>query len=81
MRRCCRNIRPGGPGELGVQGRSRERDALRRLRRDLSGSTAIEYALVAGLIFLALTTSLSLYGDSAGGLYSTISTRFLAAIR
>lgn len=64
-----------------MQGRSRDRDALRRFRRDLSGSTAIEYALIASLIFLALTASLALYGDSAGSLYNNISTRFLAALR
>lgn len=66
---------------MGVAGRSRTRDALRRFRRDRSGATSIEYALIAGLIFLALTVALSNYGNSAGSLYGNISTRFLAAIR
>ncbi|WP_246101978.1 Flp family type IVb pilin [Methylobacterium terricola] len=64
-----------------MQGRSREGDALRRFRRDQSGTTAIEYALIAGLIFLALTTALSAYGDTAGSLYNNLSTRFLAALK
>ena len=64
-----------------MQGRSRDRDVLRRFRRDRSGATAIEYALVAGLIFLALTAALSTYGDSAGSLYTNLSTRFIAALK
>ncbi len=52
-------------GEGDVRGRSRGAAAPRRFRRDESGATAIEYALIAGLIFLALTTALSVYGDSA----------------
>ncbi|AWN48568.1 hypothetical protein DK419_21260 [Methylobacterium terrae] len=61
-----------------MRGRSRARDAIRRLRRDRSGATAIEYALVAGLIFLALTVGLNTYGNSAGSLFGNISTRILA---
>ncbi|MFH6781757.1 MULTISPECIES: Flp family type IVb pilin [Methylobacterium] len=64
-----------------MAGRSRRRDALRRFRRDRSGTTAIEYALIAGLIFLSMTVALSTYGDAAGSLYSNMSNRFLAALR
>ncbi|WP_082173317.1 Flp family type IVb pilin [Methylobacterium platani] len=54
--------------------------AVRRFLRDPSGTTAIEYALIAGLIFLALTAALATYGDSAGSLFNNIKTRFLAAL-
>ncbi len=64
-----------------MRGRSRGAAAPRRFRRDESGATAIEYALIAGLIFLALTTALSVYGDSAGGLYGNLSNRFGAVMR
>jgi pilus assembly protein Flp/PilA len=64
-----------------VRGRSRGTAAPRRFRRDQSGATAIEYALIAGLIFLALTTALSVYGGSAGGLYGNLSNRFVSAMR
>ncbi|KMO27294.1 hypothetical protein VQ02_33440 [Methylobacterium variabile] len=61
-------------------GRSRGAEAIRRFRREQSGTTAIEYALVAVLIFLALTAGLSVYGNSAGSLYGQISNRILAAL-
>jgi len=58
-----------------VRGRSRVMEVLRCFRRDRSGATAIEYALIAGMIFLALTTALSIYGGSAGSLYGNLSNR------
>ena len=64
-----------------MRGRSRGREALRCFRRDQSGATAIEYALIAGLIFLGLTTALSVYSDSAGGLYGNLSNRFVSALQ
>ena len=64
-----------------MRGRSRGMEALRCFRRDQSGATAIEYALIAGLIFIALTTALSVYGDSAGGLYGNLTNRFIAALQ
>lgn len=63
-----------------MRGRSGARDAIRRFRDDRSGTTAIEYALVAGLIFLALTVGLNIYGSSAGSLFDNISTRVLAVL-
>ncbi len=33
------------------------------------------------LIFLALTTALAVYGNSAGSLFTNLSTRFLAALQ
>ncbi|KMO43279.1 hypothetical protein VQ03_08905 [Methylobacterium tarhaniae] len=64
-----------------MRGRSRGEDSIRRFRREQSGATAIEYALIAGLIFLALTSALALYGGSTGGLYGILSDRFVAALR
>ncbi|KMO28384.1 Flp family type IVb pilin [Methylobacterium aquaticum] len=63
-----------------MRGRSRGTEVLRRFRHEQSGTTAIEYALIAGLIFLALTAALSVYGDAAGGLYSNLSNRFVSAL-
>ncbi len=62
-------------------GRSQVTEALRRFRREQSGATAIEYALIATLIFLALTSALAVYGSSAGGLYGNLSNNISAALR
>lgn len=75
------NVGRDGPGVGDVRGRSRGTGAPRCFRRDQSGATAIEYALIAGLIFLALTSALAVYGDSAGGLFGNLSNRFVAALR
>jgi pilus assembly protein Flp/PilA len=64
-----------------VRDRARRTEAVRTFRDERSGSTAIEYALVAGLIFLALTGALAVYGNSAGSLFTNLSTRFLAALQ
>ncbi|BCM81873.1 hypothetical protein NS230_17535 [Methylobacterium indicum] len=64
-----------------MRDRTRGTEVVRRFRDETSGSTAIEYALVAGLIFLALTTALAVYGNSAGSLFTNLSTRFLAALQ
>ncbi|MET7245564.1 Flp family type IVb pilin [Methylobacterium sp. EM32] len=64
-----------------MRGRSRVTEALRRFRREQSGATAIEYALIATLIFLALTSALAVYGSTAGGLYSNLSNSIGTALR
>ena len=43
-------------------------------RRDRSGATAIEYALIGGLIFLAIVTGLQSYTTSVEGVYAKIRT-------
>ncbi len=63
-----------------MRGRSRVTEVIRRFRREQSGATAIEYALIATLIFLALTGALAVYGNSAGGLYGNLSNRFISAL-
>lgn len=45
---------------------------LKRFLNDDRGATAIEYALICGLLFLAIVTALYSYGDSMGGLYKKI---------
>jgi pilus assembly protein Flp/PilA len=44
-----------------------------RFFKDESGTTAIEYALIAALIFLAIVTSIHYYTDQTGVLYTRIS--------
>lgn len=52
------------------------RGARRRLWtafiRDESGATAIEYSLIAGLIFLAIIAAVNNYASSTKDMYSTI---------
>ena len=43
-----------------------------RFRRDTSGTTAIEYTLISGLIFLAIVAALHLYADRVGAMYQYI---------
>jgi len=40
--------------------------------RSARGSTAIEYALIASLIFVAIVGALTLLTDSVGNLFTTI---------
>ena len=48
---------------------------VRELRRDRSGVTALEYALMAGLIGVALIGSLSTLGHSLTVVFSTVSVK------
>ncbi len=47
---------------------------LKRFFADERGATAIEYALITGMIFLAIVTVLYTYGDSMHGMYDRIGT-------
>ncbi|MGH1587054.1 Flp family type IVb pilin [Methylobacterium phyllosphaerae] len=51
----------------------RLRAAAVRFSRDGRGTTAIEYALIAGLIFLAVVGSLRFYTSRVSVVYDTIS--------
>ncbi len=44
-----------------------------RLAADSRGAVAIEYALIAGMTAVIAITGLSLFGDSASGLWAWIS--------
>lgn len=47
---------------------------MARFSRDARGSTAIEYALIGSLIFLAAAGSIRIYVNRMGGVYNQIST-------
>jgi pilus assembly protein Flp/PilA len=47
---------------------------------DVRGATAIEYALLAGLIAAGLIGTAALFGDALGGVYAAVD-RSLAAAR
>ncbi len=44
----------------------------RRFAADARGATSIEYALIAGLVFLAVVGSLRLYASKVSGVYLNI---------
>ena len=54
---------------------------LRKLRRDESGATAIEYGLIAALIAVACVGAFNTLGGGAGGMWSIISTQVVAAMQ
>ncbi len=47
---------------------------LRRFLRDDSGATAIEYAIIASGIAVAIATTIVSLGSSVQGLYSSVAT-------
>ncbi len=49
---------------------------LRRLPNDEAGVTAIEYALIAGLIAIAIVAAASSLGSGVSGLFSSVLTGF-----
>ena len=53
---------------------------ITRFLKDTSGATAIEYGLIAGLVFLAASASFVEYGRSLGSLFAYISTSFSANV-
>ena len=52
---------------------------MRRLRSDKRGATAIEYGLIAALIVVALMGGLSTLGGGAGGMWTVMSNKIVAA--
>lgn len=46
--------------------------ALQRFLREEDGATAIEYAIIAGTIFLFIVTSVYLFGAQLGELFNTV---------
>lgn len=61
----------------------RQPDALvsgmKRLLRDISGATAIEYCLIAGLIALVIVGSVTSLGTRTQGLYQSVADGFTTA--
>ena len=50
--------------------------ALRRVLQDDSGATAIEYALIAGGISIAILVGLTTLGTKVTGIYATLASLF-----
>ncbi len=42
------------------------------LRRDQKGVTAVEYGLIAGLVFIAIVASVTLFGHNLGNLFNKV---------
>lgn len=47
-------------------------ESLRKFRCDVQGATAIEYAIIASLIFVAIVTAVTAAGQSLGDLFQNI---------
>jgi len=45
---------------------------LRRFLQDERGATAIEYGLIASLLFLGIVSAIGVYGDSMTNMYERI---------
>jgi pilus assembly protein Flp/PilA len=50
------------------------RPALKNFLRDDSGATAIEYAIIAGLIFLVIIVSVAAVGTALTNTFNEVST-------
>ena len=46
---------------------------IQRLKSDQRGATAIEYGLIAALIFLAIVVSINSFSSEMGNMFNTIS--------
>ena len=53
---------------------------LKAFRADESGATAIEYGLIASLIFLVIVTSVTAFGNKTTGIMDAVSAAIDAAI-
>lgn len=51
-----------------------------RFFRDESGATAIEYGLIISLIFLAIVTALTAFGNHSSGVFNTAMNAIRAAM-
>lgn len=56
------------------------RATIRRFLKDSAGATAIEYALIVGLISLAIVASVGSTGGSLGSLWNDNANRIAEAI-
>jgi pilus assembly protein Flp/PilA len=54
--------------------------ARRSFLRDEKGATAIEYALIAALVSVAILVALEALGTSLGGLYNSMSSKVTAVL-
>lgn len=59
-----------------ISERWRMRAALLSITRDQAGVTAIEYALIAGLISLMIVAGVTRIGTTLSGFFNTVATSF-----
>jgi pilus assembly protein Flp/PilA len=52
---------------------------FRKLRRNASGATSIEYGLIAALITLGLISAMTVWGESASTMYTNLDEQWDAA--
>lgn len=50
-----------------------KKEALKRLKRDDTGSSAIEYGLIAALIFLVVVAAINAVSDNTSNMFNNIS--------
>ncbi len=55
-------------------------DILKKIRKDESGATAIEYGLIAALVSVAAITALTAMGGSLQTMFTTVSNALLSAV-
>jgi pilus assembly protein Flp/PilA len=51
---------------------------IERFRQDESGATAVEYAIIAGGIFVAITAVITNLGSEVAGMYTAVATKLAA---
>jgi pilus assembly protein Flp/PilA len=61
-------------------GRLAARPDLKRLARNTSGATAVEYGLIVSLIFLVILGAVTAFGTKSTGMYNSISTAISSAM-
>ncbi len=55
-------------------------DILKKIRKDESGATAIEYGLIAALVSVAAIGALTAMGNSLNQMFTTVSGALTAAV-
>ncbi len=55
-------------------------DILKKIRKDESGATAIEYGLIAALVSVAAIGALTAMGTSLTTMFTTVSTALAGAV-
>ncbi len=55
-------------------------DILKKIRKDESGATAIEYGLIAALVSVAAIGALTAMGNSLNQMFTTVSGALSAAV-
>jgi pilus assembly protein Flp/PilA len=71
--RCSSTERAAAGARVSPERSGRTRDGVLRFTGDARGSTATEYALIGGLIFLVAVGSMRYYSSRVSAVYGTIS--------